>query len=250
MFDYCEREPLAEDFCMVIHGEITVAAVLNRTRGRKGRLALLQFSGSGALVRSGAFRSLGLAVGGGAGLVVVRLGLVPFWCTTCTALSWWRGGGLREWGTTPGLFLGLRGGSVRCLSRLVFVDGFRWHCEDTMQSYYEAFQAGLDHDVMSQSGQSDSQGVPELEASWDWSPMSRDRSWWHSSHGRWSDEDWEWWQRVRSRPGGHRSRHPEEVGLTEEKMIGELNSQGKHCLRVIVGNREAILRWSLEMQLR
>ena len=68
-----------------------------------------------------------------------------------------------------------------------------------MQSYYEAFQAGLDHDVMSQSGQSDSQGVPELEASWDWSPMSRDRSWWHSSHGRWSDEDWEWWQRVRSR---------------------------------------------------
>ena len=36
--DNCEREPLAEDFCMVIHGEITVAAVLNRTRGRKGGL--------------------------------------------------------------------------------------------------------------------------------------------------------------------------------------------------------------------
>ena len=184
---------------MVIHGEITVAAVLNRTRGRKGGLRCHNLVAAEPWFDPGRFRSLGLAVGGGAGSVVVRLGLVPLWCTTCTALSWWRGGGLRQWGTTPELFRGLRGGSVRCLSRLVFVDGFRWHCEDTMQSYYEAFQAGLDHDVMSQSGQSDSQGVPELEASWDWSPMSRDRSWWHSSHGRWSDEDWEWWQRVRSR---------------------------------------------------
>ena len=70
-----------------------------------------------------------------------------------------------------------------------------------MQTYYEAFQVGGEMEVQSQAGESVAQSLPELQESWEWSPLSWGRSKWQSS-GHWSEaewEDWERWQQVRSR---------------------------------------------------
>ena len=108
-----------------------------------------------------------------------------------------------------------------------------------MTSYYEAFEVNQDPDGQSHSGRSDSQGVPDLEESWEWSPMSRSQSWWRSSHGHWSDADWDWWNRVRSRwtseqaLGGSGSRseaeEPTPGMLGNSLSTSDRGQQGSNC---------------------